>query len=128
MELILFMVTVFPMLGALLLGCCHQSSDDFRANMANGIGVIEFVLCMILLFQVIQGNSVALEMDYICGLGISLKLDGFRALYAGIAAFMWMMTTIFTKEYLHHYQHKLRYMIFTLITCGATVGVFLSAD
>ena len=80
MELILFMVTIFPMLGALLLGCCHKSSDDFRANMANGIGIIEFVLCMILLFQVIQGNSVTFELNHICGLGIALKLDGFRAL------------------------------------------------
>ena len=96
--------------------------------MANVIGVIEFVLCAILLFQVIQENSIAFEIKHVCGLGISLKLDGFRALHAGIAAFMWMMTTIFTKEYLHHYQHKLRYMFFTLITCGATVGVFLSAD
>ena len=128
MELILFIVTVLPMLGALLLGCCHKLSDDFKANMANVIGVIEFVLCAILLFQVIQGNSIAFEIKHVCGLGISLKLDGFRALHAGIAAFMWMMTTIFTKEYLHHYQHKLRYMFFTLITCGATVGVFLSAD
>ena len=67
-------------------------------------------------------------MPGVCGFGLHFALDGFRALYSAIAAFMWMMTTLFSGEYFAHYRNRNRYYLFLLITLGATVGVFLSAD
>ncbi len=69
-----------------------------------------------------------LVIGNICGLGISFCLDGFRLLYITIATFMWLMATLFSKEYMTHYDNKRRYYIFSLLTYIATVGVFLSAD
>lgn len=63
-----------------------------------------------------------------CGLGLHLKADGFRALYAAVAAFMWMLTGWFSPEYFGHYHNRNRYYFFNLMTLGATVGVFLSDD
>ena len=128
MEILLLLVTLLPMLGALGVFLLSKASDDTRAYFSNIIVFIETVLCLLLIVQVMKGNELYYQLDYICGLGLSLKIDGFRALYALIASFMWLMTTVFTKEYLHHYKHKVRYMCFTLLTAGATVGVFLSAD
>ncbi|MDE6740218.1 MAG: sodium:proton antiporter, partial [Lachnospiraceae bacterium] len=45
-----------------------------------------------------------------------------------VAAFMWFMSTLFSKEYLAHYRNRNRYYLFLLLTLGATEGVFLSAD
>ena len=128
MENLLLLATLLPMIGALAVYLLKNQSDDLRANVANGIVIAEFVLCAFLFMNAINGNEILFKLDYICGLGISLKLDGFRAMYASIAALMWMMTTIFTKEYFAHYSHKVRYYAFVLLTAGATVGVFLSAD
>lgn len=61
-------------------------------------------------------------------IGLHFTTDGFRVLYCVIAVFMWGMTTLFSKEYMAHYQNKFRYYMFTLLTFIATVGVFLSAD
>lgn len=69
-----------------------------------------------------------LEIPGICGFGLSFKLDGFRLLYGSIAAFMWLASTLFSKEYFSHYRNKSRYYIFSLLTFFATEGVFLSAD
>ena len=55
-------------------------------------------------------------------------LDGFRSVYTLVAAFMWMMTTVFSKEYFKHYHNRNRYYLFMLLTLGATMGVLLSAD
>ena len=63
-----------------------------------------------------------------CGLGLHMKADGFRALYATVASFMWMMTGLFSPEYFKHYRNRNRYYFFNLMTLGATVGVFLSDD
>ena len=38
-----------------------------------------------------------LEVPEICGLGLHFEIDGFRILYGSIAAFMWLMSTLFSK-------------------------------
>lgn len=63
-----------------------------------------------------------------CGLGLHLRAEGFRALYAAVAAFMWMITGWFSPEYFAHYRNRNRYYFFNLMTLGATLGVFLSDD
>ena len=63
-----------------------------------------------------------------CGMGLNFTLDGFRIVYCLIAAFMWLMTGLFSIEYFSHYKNKKRYHFFSVITFLATEGVFLSAD
>ncbi|MGN0158170.1 MAG: complex I subunit 5 family protein [Brotaphodocola sp.] len=63
-----------------------------------------------------------------CGMGMHFRLDGFRLIYVGIAVFMWAVSGVFSKEYMHHYEKKSRYYLFFWATFLATVGVFLSAD
>ena len=75
-----------------------------------------------------NGLSILFSVPEICGFGLSFCMDGFRLIYAGIAAFMWMMTTIFSGEYFRHHENVGRFYLFLLMTLGATMGVFLSAD
>ena len=63
-----------------------------------------------------------------CGLGLHLRADGFRSLYATVAAFMWLMSDLFAPEYFAHYHNRGRYYLFNLLTLGATLGVFFSDD
>ena len=74
----------------------------------------------------LTGASFVLEG--VCGLGLSLRLDGFRLIYAVLTAFMWAVASIFSSEYLTHHKNCRRYHLFVLITQGAMMGVFLSAD
>lgn len=76
-----------------------------------------------------EGSSGEIaHLPEICGMGLNFTLDGFRALYGAIAAFMWFMSTLFSREYFGHYRNRNRYYLFLLLTLGATEGVFLSAD
>lgn len=116
------------MVGALIsyiIGRINKTARDYAAD---AVGISEFILAAYLLISVLGGAEYSLTVANICGQGLSFKLDGFRALYGTIAALMWMMTTIFSREYLHHYRNRNRYYLFTLATFGATMGVFLSAD
>ena len=45
------------------------------------------------------GGSAALNIPLTCGLGISLKLDGFFAVYGLILSFMWMMAAALSRQY-----------------------------
>ncbi|MEG1847448.1 MAG: complex I subunit 5 family protein [Lachnospiraceae bacterium] len=125
---LLFLIC-YPIIGALvsyLVGRYHKAARDYVADF---IVITEF-LCFVVLFK--QVGVDGMTMDFVwkefCGMGLHISLDGFRVLYGTIAAFMWMMTTIFSKEYFKHYRNRNRYYLFNLLTLGATVGVFLSAN
>jgi len=72
--------------------------------------------------------GAVLSLAGLCGPGLSLTLDGFRLIYGVIIAFMWAATTLFSPEYLEHHRNRNRYYLFVLMTEGAIMGVFLSAD
>lgn len=107
---------------------------DLRSRFADLATGLTFGVFLYLFLQMLPGQGTSAEIVFradipeICGMGLHFVLDGFRALYGTIAAFMWFMSTLFSKEYLSHYRNRNRYYLFLLVTLGATEGVFLSAD
>ncbi len=74
------------------------------------------------------GRALFLEIPEICGMGIRFTLDGFRAVYGCITAFMWMTASIFSREYFEGHKNQGRFYLFLLWTLGAVMGVLFSAD
>lgn len=130
MSFLLLSVVFFPMIAALvgyIAGRKKKSLRDYFADVVTGVEFGTFLYLFI--STIINGSSnVIVEVPGICGLGLHFTMDGFRALYGAIAAFMWFMSTLFSKEYFIHYRNRNRYYFFLLLTLGATEGVFLSAD
>lgn len=123
-------VIFLPMLAAFVSYGIGRKNKDGRSIFADIITGLTFILCAVLSIQMLTGatSGTLLEIPYVCGMGLHFTLDGFRALYGTIAAFMWFMTTLFSKEYFGHYRNRNRYYLFLLLTLGATEGVFFSAD
>ncbi|MDO4298969.1 MAG: proton-conducting transporter membrane subunit [Lachnospiraceae bacterium] len=124
----------YPFAGALLVYLLGRKNTVLRDYLADFVTVSEFVLMAVLLVtfagrtdawkQIFAGSRV----EGFCGMGISFELDGFRLVYGTIACLMWMMTTILSREYFKHHENVSRFYLFLLLTFGATMGVFLSAD
>jgi hydrogenase-4 component B len=131
-EMIPVILVCYPFLGALLSYAVGTRNEKYRDYLADFVAVSEFVLMAVLL--VVYGGSAGEEavlsgtMGGICGFGLHFTIDGFRLVYGLIAALMWMMATILSKEYFTHHENRNRYYLFLLLTLGATMGVFLSAD
>ncbi len=128
MNLLLPLAIFLPMAGAILSYLIGRRSKACRNAFCCALTAAEFALALVLLLLVAQGRTLTLRVEGFCALGLSLRADGFRALYTLIAAFMWLMTTLFSPQYFAHYRNRNRYFLFTLMTLGATVGVFLSDD
>lgn len=129
-TLMITSIIFLPMIAALIgygIGRNHKDGRNYFADIITGV---TFILCAALAIQVTTGaaTEVDVTVPYVCGMGIHFTLDGFRALYGSVAAFMWFMTTLFSKEYFGHYRNRNRYYLFLLLTLGATEGVFFSAD
>ena len=114
----------FPMAAGLLLPLIGLGGKRLRNICMSAVTAIELGLSVWLLLQGADG----VLLRGIAGMGIALEADGFRRVYAVVIAFVWCMTTLFGCEYLAHSSHTNRYCCLNLITLGALMGVFLSAD
>ena len=126
-NLLLLILVLFPMAAALLGYLIGRRSKRARDVFVMVCGVAE-LLALLALSWATVGQTLTFSCSGICAMGIRLVLDDFRRVYGLVAAFMWAMTLLFSREYFAHYRNRNRYYFFNLLTLGATLGVFLSAD
>ena len=134
MNLMLVSLVFYPFLGGILSYIAGRYREDYRNYLAEFVVVSEFTLAVLLAFLGLRGvgaggeSMVQVFIPEICGFGLNFILDGFRVIYSMVAALMWMMTTLLSREYFQHHENRNRFYLFLLLTLGATMGVFLSAD
>ena len=86
------------------------------------------LLELMLVFSIMTQPGTSVRMEGICGLGIGFSSGDFHTMMAFLTAVGWTTASIFSKEYFVHVKHRNRYYMFWLVTLGAVMGVFLSAD
>ncbi|MDO4458636.1 MAG: complex I subunit 5 family protein [Clostridia bacterium] len=133
MTTILPAVLVFLPFGfALLSGLIGMINENARDYFADFGAIIEFIImtvAFITLYPAVSaGESFSCVINEICGMGLKFTFDGFRLVYGLVAALMWMMTTILSRQYFAHHENRTRFYVFMFLTLGATMGVFLSSN
>lgn len=137
-ALIIGILVFLPFLAGIGCYAVGRKNETARDYLADAVVVLEFLLTVLLFVRcagiAAQQTDVwdcavaGLSLPDVCGFGISFELDGYRLIYGSVAAFMWMMCTILSKEYFVHHENRNRFYLFLLLTLGAAMGVFLSAD
>lgn len=125
MSVLLPLLCFGPMLAA--LGCCAAGRKG-RASLNGLVEITGAVIFALALTLFLCPGEPVWRLESFCLLGLNFRADGFRGLYALVAAFMWLTTGLFSRQYLAHSDHERRYHAFSLLTLGATMGVFLSDD
>ena len=126
MDILIYLMVFGPMAAAILSYLIGRKRKSARNIFFGAAVAVEFILAL-LLWVIHEQDSVVTVAGF-CGFGLNFTADGFRCIYALIAAFMWLITGLISPEYFAHYRNRNRYYLFQLITLGATVAVFLSAD
>ena len=129
METVIDLMIILPFLGAGLTALTQKRRNFLAALTVS----IEFVLAIALFWLAGTGPSEDPVCrggiwSGFCGVGLQFAVDFFRSSYVWIAAFMWLVSTVFSFSYMKKEEHTGRYYFFLLFVLGATVGVFLSAD
>lgn len=132
MQINLLFLVFYPIAGAFLAYAVGRKNKKARDFTADFIAASECLLLVMQLMPFLTGNAAAgsslVKLPGVGGLGLSFVMDGFRGLYATVAAFMWLVCTAFSREYFCHHRNRNRYIFFLLTTLGAVMGVFLSGD
>ena len=126
-------ISVFlPFAGALVSLLAGLKNERLRDICACVFTSAEFIIVLALFAGNVTllsgGDTLLAGVPAFCGFGLSFTMDGFRAIYVCIAAFMWMCTCLLSPQYFAHHENRNRFYFFLLLTLGATMGVFLSAD
>ena len=86
------------------------------------------ILELLLVITILAEEATFVRWEGFCGLGIGFASGSFHSVMAFLTASGWLAATILSQEYFAHVKHRNRYYLFWLVTLGATMGVFLSAD
>lgn len=116
-------IVLFPIFSAFVAYFLGKHNKNARNNFAIIVTIIDFILMCLLI-----NNPQSFDIDNIMVLGLHFKVEGLHLVLGLLASFIWMISTIFSSEYFAHYHNRNRYYFFMLMTLGATLGVFLSAD
>ncbi len=117
-------VVFFPFLAAISLYILGTKREKARDGLILAVTAAELVFAAVLL----AAPGAALDIPGLCWLGLHFRAEGFPALMAVLAAFLWLATALVSPEYFAHARDRNRYYLFYLLTLGALEGVFLSAD
>jgi len=127
-EIVLAIVIFWPMLAAVIGYVLGRKDERARDTFVLAAVAFTFGLSLLLAFF-FSGTELCLSGVGSGALVFHFRIDGFRALYGCVTGFLWLVTTIFSREYFAHSQNnRSRYWLFNLLTLGAAMGVFFSAD
>lgn len=122
MNMLILLVVILPFAAAFvsaIVGKKNEGACVVVSIASCGLTLVLTVLCAMFAY----GESFNLS---VCGL--YFNFGDFHAVYGIISVFMWFCSALISPQYFKGHHNKSRYNFFFLLTLGATLGVFLSAD
>ena len=107
MHILICAMVFFPVAAAFLSFLLGRISKSGRDCFVWFAVAAEFVLSLLLCFR--GAEDVLVTVPGVCGFGLNFTADGFRSIYAVIAALMWLVTGLLSPEYFAHYRNRNRY-------------------
>ncbi len=117
-------ILMIPLCGALLTALCGKKHGKAANLLALAAEALALAAALLLLQTVRAGQAETLFLG-IAGDGLLFAADGFRALWAVLICFAFLMSGLMCPEYLN--RAHARYQTATLLALFGTLGVFLSA-
>jgi multicomponent Na+:H+ antiporter subunit D len=120
-------VPVVGMFGIILTG----ASPNLREGVTLTTAGILFALVASLFPEVLAGARPTAQFgEMLPGLGIAFEVEPLGMIFAGIASFLWIITTIYSIGYMrgHHEKNQTRFYAYFAVAIASAIGVAFSAN
>ena len=127
-NFLLFCLVFFPFfagVGCYIIGRFNKTARNFFALAATAA---ELLGAIALCFTGGEAGSSDFTLYWFAHFGLHFRADGFRMVMAVLAGIIFFATTVQSPEYFEGSRNRNRYYMFMLLTYGATMGIFLSAN
>lgn len=125
-HFLLPVAALLPMLTASFVWHIGTKRKESGLNSMVAVCALQLMLAVAAGWNALQGQELFFELEGFCGQGLRMRADGFRSLYVLVACGMWLISSIFSRDYLAHEHAVPRYCFFTLMTLGAVCGMFFA--
>lgn len=121
---------VFPILLPVICGIVLAVSPKFREEKQRRTMVLATLgATLLLVIAMVWQPGAQLNLFSLTDrLPVKFRVDGVARIFAVLISFMWLMSGIFSFEYMHHEENHVRYYSFFLMSEGAMLGVALAAN
>ncbi len=123
---LLLVPVLFPAACAILLTVCptlkNRGAMDFFVPVSLALELVFTVLCAALAKDGLKILSLT------SSLSLTLRPDRFGVVISVLVAVMWLMSGIFSHEYMEDEEHLTRYYAFFLLTEGALMALSFAAN
>jgi len=126
---VIIFVIFFPIIMTPILMSASGRSEKLRNILAVLTSAITFLLVLTLYPFVVGGGIVQHTFfEILPDLEISIRLDVLSFNLTAIAAFIWLLCTIYSIDYMAKEHGGSRYYSVLMFTLGSCLGIFLAGD
>ncbi len=125
MGFLLLLPILFPLAAALAL--CLRPLRAQRRRRAFTVAALALELGLTALCAALAGGTLPL-LPLAEGLCVTFGIDGLGRIFSLLVAFMWLLSGVFTQEYMADREHLGRYHVFLFLTEGALMCLCLAAN
>ena len=126
----ILLAIVTPLAGAVLIAVTGARPNLREAVTLITAGVL-FALVASLFPQVLEGGRpTALVGEMLPGLAIAFEVEPLGMMFAGIASFLWIVTSVYSIGYMrgHHEQNQTRFYVYFAVAISSAIGIAFAAN
>ena len=109
----------------------YSRSPNVREGWTFLAAIVKFAIVASMLPAVLSGMEISCALvEVLPGLSIAFRVDAFGMLFALVASFLWIITSVYSIGYMRGLEEhaQTRYFCFFAISLSAAVGVAFSAN
>jgi len=125
-----FLAMIISLVGSVLILANHTNPNR-RETVSFVAAVMKFLVVLTMATAIYAGNTLHYTLlSFLPGLSISFRVDAMGLLFALIASFLWILTTIYSIGYMRSLNEhaQTRFYFCFAVTLSATMGVAFSAN
>ncbi len=125
--LVAIAVPLVGMVGIILAG----ASPNLREGVTLTTAAILFALVASLFPEVLAGARPSVQLgEMLPGLRIAFEVEPLGMIFAGIASFLWIITSIYSIGYMrgHHEKNQTRFYAYFAVAIASAIGVAFAAN
>lgn len=122
-----FIALFFPLVGGPIEAYIGRSSESIRDSSVVSTNFFTFIAILAMYPQVREG-SIDYVIPGVFGLGLHFTVDMLGFIMAMIAGVLWLMVTIYTRDYMKIERHRNRFTLWMAVTFGGILGTIFAGD
>ncbi|MBI5788456.1 MAG: hypothetical protein HZA78_06350 [Candidatus Schekmanbacteria bacterium] len=128
-PLILPLTVLVSYLTAFLIWILRDKPAQIHNRAAVGSALINLALVLCLLPGIWREAAFSCNLfTFIPSVDIAFRVDGLGYLFALIASFYWLLTAIYSVEYMRNDKFPARYWFFLFLCMGSVLGIAFAAN